>query len=294
MVWETCSTLSVYVLGILGTWLAYNGHPILATIALAFCQQQAGWISHDFIHARGTVSFWNATVLQWANAFSRGWWSNKHNTHHVFTNYIGIDVDIENDPVFHLFFPDPKDDTFFRKMQHWYFIPVASILYFSWRIQSLQHSFERMDKLELFFESLSYIWLYFLGWEIAISSIYLGGFLVSFVVTATHQSEEMINPYAPETTYSFVETQFLSTRDARTNDFFTEWLWGGMQYQLEHHLFPTMPRYYYRQVMPLVMDFAAKNGLDYRFDQQADILYRNFETLKFYAGERPAEDKKKA
>jgi fatty acid desaturase len=24
---------------------------------------------------------------------------------------------------------------------------------------------------------------------------------------------------------------------------FSEWLWGGMQYQLEHHLFPTMPRY---------------------------------------------------
>jgi hypothetical protein len=40
-----------------------------------------------------------------------------------------------------------------------------------------------------------------------------------------------------------VAAQLRSTRDARTSTPFTEWLWGGMQYQLEHHLFPTMPRY---------------------------------------------------
>lgn len=35
--------------------------------------------------------------------------------------------------------------------------------------------------------------------------------------------------------------QFRSTRDAVCSNPFSEWLWGGMQYQLEHHLFPTMP-----------------------------------------------------
>jgi len=256
--WEFFYTGSVYAFAILGTYLAYTGHPILATLLIGIGMQQAGWIGHDQIHLRGGFSYWNAVCMQWMNGFSRDWWSAKHNTHHVFTNYIGIDADIENDPVFHLFFPDPKDDTFFRKMQHWYFVPVASMLYFSWRIQSLQQSFKTMDWKELIFEALNYIWMYFLGWQIALGSIYLGGFLVSFIVTATHQSEEMIDPQAPGTTYSFVEGQFVTTRDARTSDFFTEWLWGGMQYQLEHHLFPTMPKYRYAQVAPRVKEFAKR------------------------------------
>ena len=48
----------------------------------------------------------------------------------------------------------------------------------------------------------------------------------------------------------FVHAQFRSTRDAVCSNPFSEWLWGGMQYQLEHHLFPTMPRYRYPALVP--------------------------------------------
>jgi len=251
--------------------------------------QQAGWIGHDYIHARGSFAYWNAVIMQWINGFSREWWSHKHNTHHVFTNYIGIDADIENDPVFHLFFPDPKDDTIFRKMQHWYFVPVASVLYFSWRIQSIQANLASMDPKELIFIALNYIWMYTLGWKVALAATYFGGFLVAVIVTATHQSEEMIDMASTQSSnYSFCEGQFATTRDARTSDFFTEWLWGGMQYQLEHHLFPTMPKYKYRAVAPLVKKFAEENGLSYRVDEsQSEIWLRNFRTLQMYAGDKP-------
>jgi fatty acid desaturase len=288
LVWEAFYTSSVYILSALGTWAAFTGHPIIATLLIGFAMQQAGWIAHDYIHARGAVPYWNAVIMQWCNGFSREWWSHKHNTHHVFTNHIGLDADIENDPVFHLFFPDPKDDTMFRKMQHWYFVPVASVLYLSWRIQSLQASFKSMEWKELVPMALNYIWLYFLGWKISLAAIYLGGFLVSFIVTATHQSEEMIDPTTDEgREYSFCEGQFATTRDARTSDPFTEWLWGGMQYQLEHHLFPTMPKYKYRSIAPRVKAFAEANGLAYRCDDtQTEIFKRNFNTLKFFAQEK--------
>lgn len=285
MLWEAFYTGSVYALAAAGTYAAFTGHPILAVILIAFAMQQAGWIAHDYIHARGPVPFWNAVVMQWCNGFSREWWSHKHNTHHVFTNHIGLDADIENDPVFHLFFPAPEDDTLFRKMQHWYFVPVASVLYISWRIQSLQHSFKTMDWKELLMQAINYTWLYFLGWQISLASVYFAGFLVSFIVTATHQSEHMIDPTTEDgKEYSFCEGQFATTRDARTSDFFTEWLWGGMQYQLEHHLFPTMPKYRYAALAPRVKQFAEQNGLLYRVDEtQSEIFYRNFKTLQFFA-----------
>jgi len=303
--WELFYALSVWVMAAAGTYACFAGYKLLAIVLLGFAMQQAGWIGHDYTHGRGkgckTVGYGISGLL---NAFSRAWWSNKHNTHHVFTNYIGVDADIENDPVFHLFFPDPKDDTIFRKMQHWYFVPVASLLYVSWRSQSLQYAWAHKQYLELACFALNYVWLYQLGWVVSLGSIYLGGALVAIIVTATHQSEEMIDPaqmeaaraQGLETTkgttvetaelpavYSFCEGQFATTRDARTSDFFTEWLWGGMQYQLEHHLFPTMPKYYYAQIAPRVKKFAESNGLSYRSDTQMEILTRNFLTLKHYA-----------
>jgi hypothetical protein len=46
--------------------------------------------------------------------------------------------------------------------------------------------------------------------------------------------------------YDFAEAQFRSTRDAMCSNWISDIVWGGMQWQLEHHLFPTMPRYKYK------------------------------------------------
>lgn len=44
---------------------------------------------------------------------------------------------------------------------------------------------------------------------------------------------------------------------------FTDWLWGGLNYQVEHHLFPTMPRCNLNRAMQLVKAFCAENNLEY-------------------------------
>ncbi len=78
---------------------------IMATIIIGFAMQQAGWIGHDYAHGRGTSMRWLCRTLSaFINGFSPTWWSRKHNTHHIYTNHIGIDTDVANDPIFHLFF----------------------------------------------------------------------------------------------------------------------------------------------------------------------------------------------
>lgn len=57
------------------------------------------------------------------------------------------------------------------------------------------------------------------------------------------------------------------------------YVWGGMQYQLEHHLFPTMPRYKYRQLVPLVRKFAEENGIKYRATGQWEIIKDNIKLV---------------
>lgn len=281
MFWEIFYHLSPYFLCFLGSWTYFVLQWKLVSIFLiGLGMQQAGWIGHDYAHGRGFWMRWMCRSLSgFINGFSPSWWSEKHNTHHVFTNNLGIDSDISNDPVFHLFFPNKDQDVWFRSYQHIYYLPVYSILYLSWRFQSIQHAVHRRNYRELIFMLPSYIWLWSLGWQIALPSILVGGFLVAAIVTATHQSEHMLI----DSNFSFVETQFLTTCDARCDNFFMEWLWGGMQYQLEHHLFPTMPKYNYPKVRPLVERWAKENHLPYKCQTVWSIWYRNFQTMKHFA-----------
>jgi fatty acid desaturase len=281
--WELFYHLSVYVLCLFGTFCHfYWGYDLLAILVIGFGMQQAGWIGHDYAHGRGTWMRWLCrTLTGFINAFSPTWWSHKHNTHHVYTNNLGIDTDVSNDPIFHLFFPSKEQDVWFRSYQHIYFVPVYSLLYLSWRWQSLQHTFRTWNYHEFCFMLPSYIWLYMLGWQVALGSILLGGFLVAIIVTATHQSEEILI----ESDHSFVETQFLTTCDARCDNFFMEWLWGGMQYQLEHHLFPTMPKYNYARVRPIIKQWAKENDIKYKCESVWSIWYRNYQTLKYFSNE---------
>lgn len=72
--------------------------------------------------------------------------------------------------------------------------------------------------------------------------------IILLLCQVSHQTEELLGEHE----HDWVRNQFLTTRDAHTANFFTEWLWGGMQYQLLHHLFPDMPRYYYPALRPKV------------------------------------------
>jgi len=242
--------------------------------------QQAGWIGHDYVHGRGKVSsILGNCVGSLFNGFSSRWWSEKHNRHHVHTNQLGVDDDIQNDPILHLWIPQPEKDHPLRMYQHLYYHFVYAFLYFSWRIQSFQWSWENGNRIELFMIALNYIWLLCLPLQVSIGSIFIGGFLVAEIVTATHQSEEILDGIS----YSFVDDQFKTTRDVDIDNHLVNYLWGGMQYQLEHHLFPTMPKYRYRALKPLVKEFAKKNGLEYKTSSLVEILEMNYQTIKRFA-----------
>jgi len=277
--WDAFYIASISFFAIMGSLLSSN-YPILAAFLIGVGMQQAGWIGHDYVHGRGKISYvlGRAVGGLW-NGFSSEWWSAKHNKHHVHTNQMGIDDDIANDPILHLYIPAQDREFILRPYQHLYYHLVYAFLYVSWRIQSFQYAWAKGNKLELTLMALNYLWLVLLPWKVAIGSVIIGGFLVAEVVTATHQSEDMLQGLS----FNFVEDQFATTRDVHMNSYFLNWLWGGMQFQLEHHLFPTMPKYYYASMIPRVQKFAKDNGIEYRASNMLDILKMNYVTMKKYA-----------
>ena len=95
----------------------------------------------------------------------------------------------------------------------------------------------------------------------------------------------MFTEYVPD----WVSAQFLSTRNAVTTNRFSEWIWGGMQYQLEHHLFPSMPRSKYPLLKPILTKFAEKYNIPggYRESGEFEILKDNWLLYKKVAEADP-------
>lgn len=270
------SIMPVVLMVVLGTLMSYT-YPVIASLLIGLGMQQAGWIGHDYSHGRGKASLALGTTLgALVNGFSSLWWKNKHNTHHAFPNRKEHDSDIHNEPILYLWI-NPECDGWYRRFQHYYYMFVYSMLYVSWRKQSIEYVMGSKNWGERSLIAMNYIWLACLPWKVAVSSILLAGLFVAVVVTANHQTEEMIEP---DDKYNFVIDQFRTTRGVYCQNFFSEYFFGGMQYQLEHHLFPTMPRYRYPALRELVRKFAKENNLQYHMNSVVEITVMNFQQMK--------------
>jgi fatty acid desaturase len=66
-------------------------------------------------------------------------------------------------------------------------------------------------------------------------------------------------------------------------------LWGGMQYQLEHHLFPSMPRSKYPLLRERLIQFSKENNIPggYRESGEFEILKMNWDLYKRVAEADP-------
>jgi len=267
----------------------------LGVLLLAIGNTLAGWLAHDYVHGRNRFCTAMRGFGELMGGMSTTWWSNKHNMHHALTNEVGYDEDIALEPALHLWEPDPKNDLrWLRKWQHVYWPLPYSILFLYWRFDSIRYVFKHQKWSEA--ARLAVHWGLFASLvptHLLFYSIWLSGLLTATIVTVTHQSEEI---FLGDTLrkYDFCEAQFRSTRDAKCNNPLSHMLWGGMQWQLEHHLFPTMPRYRYPAVAKELLRFSEEqkalgqgDGLDYRVTGEFQIIKDNVALLKKLALAEP-------
>ena len=165
-----------------------------------------------------------------------------------------------------------------------FYIPF-SFLFALWRFDSVKVAVEGVEKKrpnakgELYSLMIHYlVMLSLFPVNVWVPAIFMSGLVSALIVTPTHQSEEMFSEYQPD----WVTAQFQSTRNAVTTNPFSEWIWGGMQYQLEHHLFPSMPRSKYPSLRERLIKFAEDNQIPggYRETGEFEILKMNWDLYK--------------
>jgi len=266
--------------------------PALSIMLTGLSMTNAGWLGHDYIHGVDKFAFKMRLFTAAAAGLGPTWWSDKHNKHHALTNEMGVDEDIATDPFLFTWAPDPKHDSPLRKIQHWIFYIPFSAIFALWRVDTMKVIVNAVEekrpeaKDELYALLAHYfIMMSILPFQVWVPAVFVSGLMSALIVTPTHQSEELFEEYQSD----FVTAQFESTRNAVMTNPFSEWLWGGMQYQLEHHLFPTMPRMNYPKLRPILMKFAEENNIPggYRESGEFEILKMNWDLYRKVAEADP-------
>ena len=278
----------------LATWWG-NTYPLLAAVCLGFGTLLGGWIGHQSDHQRNNIMrAVNLVYVPICDGLSPAWWSDKHNRHHLSTNEVDYDGDIQLFPFIYLWTPKKEQDRWNRGLQHIYFSALYSILQIKWQFDSLMYAINHRIYKELIGLVIHWIWyLCFLPWKVWVLGVLIAGTISAWVVTASHQAEVKLDgkrDFAPGEVvkskyqiHDYFAHQIVTTRNIFINSWFINYISGGMQYQIEHHIFPRIPLYKLPEVKPLIEKICAERGLEYMEESFWEITKRNFSNIAEFA-----------
>ena len=253
---------------------------LLLAPAVALVLTQFAFLGHDGAHrqifATHTSNEWAARIFAaLLTGLSYGWWMGKHNKHHQAPNKRGTDTDIESDVVsFH------EEAAASRRgllrwataRQGWWFIPLLLLAGWNLHADSVRSLVSgRGTKRRWVDSSLILVhWAAYLtflvlvlgpGIGAAFLAVHMGAFGVSMggAFAPNHVGMPIV---ARETKVDFIRRQVLMSRNI-SGGWFVDLFMGGLNFQVEHHLFPSMPRPNLRQAQPFVRQFCLDHGIEY-------------------------------
>ncbi|CAN1184169.1 Acyl-lipid (9-3)-desaturase [Linum perenne] len=264
----------------------------LSAVMLGFMWIQSGWLGHDSGHYQIMTSRAMNRVAQLLAGnclagISIGWWKWNHNAHHIACNSLDFDPDLQHIPFFAVssklftsitsYFYDRKLSfdpaaRFLVSYQHLTFYPVMCLARINLFAQSflLLLSKRRVPNRaeELIGLVVFWVWYPLLvsclpnWWERVMFVV------VSFSVTGVQHVQFCLNHFSsivyvgPPSGNDWFEKQTKGTLDISCPSWM-DWFHGGLQFQVEHHLFPRLPRCQLRKVSPFVQELCKKHELPY-------------------------------
>jgi linoleoyl-CoA desaturase len=285
----TASFTSLYAL------LVFGHLPPLVALALCFALGflYAGLgfnIGHDAIHGALSDKSWVNRL--WSMSFdvvgaSSYNWSNAHNfVHHTYTNVPGVDHDLEPGPWL-LFKPTPKPTAIYR-LQHLY----CWFLYgFTTVVWVLKKDFAQIfapdprtgkastlvEKLKVFRSKAFYLVFFVVlplvfvdgpWWHVLVGSLamhFAAGFSLAMIFQLAHVVEgpSFPTPNGSKLPTGFAAHQLMTTSNFGGSNQVLTFLFGGLDHQVEHHLFPKICHVHYPALAPIVRDCARQFGVPY-------------------------------
>ncbi|PAZ15504.1 acyl-CoA desaturase [Streptomyces sp. SA15] len=252
---------------------------LLAPLLAVLCARTA-FLGHDAGHGQITADKAAGRVIGLVHGnlllgMSYSWWNHKHNRHHANPNHMDKDPDVAAD-ILVFTGEQAKDRTGFRRWltrnQAWLFFPLTLLEGVALKIQSFrdlrrQSPRERSVEAVLLVSHLAgYATLLLTsmspGKALAFAALHqaLFGLHLGLAFAPNHKGMEMPDPSGEP--WGHLRRQVLTSRNIRGGAV-TDWFLGGLNYQIEHHLFPSMPRPHLRLAQPLVRAHCRELGIPY-------------------------------
>jgi fatty acid desaturase len=252
---------------------------LLIAAAFAVVSTQVAFFGHDTGHRQVTRRTGRSRLLGLVHAnllsgLSYGWWVDKHNAHHAHPN------DLESDPDVHpgvlVFDHESAGDrrgaaAWLTRHQAWLFFPLLMLEAISLHVASVRALLRpgvRDRALELGLIAVNFLayaalLITTMSWPQAIAfvAIHKGllGLYLGCSFAPNHKGMPMMS--AEQSTDPLLR-QVLTTRNVRGGPV-VDFVLGGLNYQIEHHLFPSMPRPNLRRAQPVVQRFCDRYGVTY-------------------------------
>ncbi|WP_442922654.1 fatty acid desaturase family protein [Microbacterium sp. XT11] len=252
---------------------------LLIAAALGIVFTQVAFLAHEAAHRQvlssGPANFRLARILGGIVGMSYHWWDSKHTRHHGNPNQVGKDPDIEVDTISFL----EKDAAASRglvrlltRRQGWLFFPLLTLEGVNLHVLGYRHLLSRRKitgrwiELSIITARLALVILpvflllplgmafAFLGVQLAVFGVYMGA---SFA--PNHKGMAII---APDARLDFFSKQVRTSRNIRGGWWATA-LMGGLNHQVEHHLFPSMSRFHLAAARGVVRDYCDSHGVPY-------------------------------
>jgi len=275
-------------------WTAPMWNPILLGLFMSLVFTRAVFISHDILH---TQYFKNKSLsVKLSYPFSAiilsnssSWWDFKHNVnHHTWCNVPEKDEDIlAMDGAFTT--KQKGNSTFLRSIKYLVFWGALFFMYPAFIVQSYNFVIKKKKWGELILMLLHWpiIWgtmFYILPFNDALTVfitlyITLSAWLAFGFIT-NHLGCEVFEKDESES-LTWMELQMRTSRSLKGGAF-VHWFYGGLNTQIEHHLFPKAPRFNLLKIQNMTRNFAKKHDIEYFETTPIEAYVQINDVLKKY------------
>ncbi len=249
-------------------------NPVLLGLFLTVVFTRSVFVSHDILHLQyfknktlsKKISYpFSALIL----SNSPSWWDYKHNVnHHTYCNIVEKDADIR--ALDGAFTPFKGNKPFIKKYKHTIFWGALFFMFPAFIAQSYKFVITQKlwGELALMLLHWPLIWGTLL-YQIGASDTLIVALTLNFVLSPWLAFGFITNHLGCETFheeeakhFSWLELQMRGSRSLKGGGFI-HWFYGGLNTQIEHHLFPKAPRFHLLKVQKLTKAFALKYNLPY-------------------------------
>ena len=265
--------------------LGDSWYQLLIAAAVGILLTQFAFLAHEASHRQILTSGpANDRIGRFLANFVVGisyqWWMNKHNKHHAMPNTVGKDPDIEFDTI-SFQTEDAKKATgllkWITQRQGYLFFPLLTLEGLNLHRHSIVYLFtgervkdRRREIISIFIRLSLYVAAIYIFLPVGIASAFIGVQLAVFGVymgasfAPNHKGMPMI---PKESRIDFFSRQVLTSRNVMARTAFgnrvLSHVFGGLNYQVEHHLFPSMPRANLAPVAKIVREYCHELKVPY-------------------------------